>query len=379
MKAELHSFSHAFTREVRNAWRKPVIHWLSWCFPLFLFVLISSDFSEGALLHLPVVAVDNDHSPLSHKLIRQLNAGSHASITRYQGDLPAAKAQMESTGAYALLWIPPDFEAHALAGKQPTVMLYYNALIFGAGFYATQDFAGLIADLNMHLSPILAAGSGQVASPSGQLSMTYDSLFNASGSYIYYQQFSAMIHLIQLFTVTCMIYVVSRSRPLIYQQHFIFALLGKLLPYTISFTVLLMAELALLVGFFDARMAGNPLMMLPVAFCYVMAAQSMGLLLYGLTSSAISAYTFTGMFVGVALTFSGTAIPTLSMTLPAQFFSRLQPLTHALAAMLDLFLRDIPVRPILSVCGVLLLYPLATALLLRKRLMRRLKQGEVPQ
>nr|WP_075183013.1 ABC transporter permease [Pantoea sp. 1.19] len=374
----LRSFGHAFTREVRNAWRKPVIHWLCWCFPLLLFALISSDFSEGSLLDLPVVAVDNDHSQLSHTLIRNLNAGSHASIRTFNGSLGAARAEMESTGAYGLLWIPENFEAHTLAGKQPRVTFWYNALIFGAGFYSTQDFTGLVSTLNQQYAIRLSAATGQVLPPAASVSMVYDSLFNASGSFVYYQQFGSVIHLTQLFVVTCMIFVLARSRPLIFQRHFVMALLGKLLPYTLSFTTLLMVELALLVGFFDARVVGNPLLMLLVALCYVMAAQSLGLLLYSFTTSALYAYTFTGMFVGVALAFSGLAIPQLSMPLPAQIIAQLQPLTHALAAMFDLFLRDVPARPVFSVCGVLLLYPLAVALLLRRRLPQRLSRPEPP-
>ena len=48
-----------------------------------------------------------------------------------------------------------------------------------------------------------------------QVTMSYDSLFNASGSYIYYQQFAATIHMLQLFVVTLTIYSMSRGTMLL--------------------------------------------------------------------------------------------------------------------------------------------------------------------
>ena len=371
----LQSFLHAFRHEVFNGWRKPVVHWLGWCFPLLLFALIASDFSEGTLLNLPVVAVDQDHSKLSRTLIRDLNAGSHAQVTLADNSRQAL-GELQSARAYAVLLIPPLFEADTLAGRQPQLTLYYNALFYGAGFYSTQDFSGLVSTLSAPYQTVLAAASGHVMAPLPKATLEYDSLFNASGSYIYFQQFAACIHLLQLFTVTCTIYMLARARPVIHQRHFAMALLGKLAPYTLCYTVLLMVELALLIGVFTARVVGNPLYMVCVAFFYVMAAQSLGVLLFTFTASAITAYTLMGIMVSIALTFSGTAIPVLSMPWPAQLVANLEPLTHALNAMFDLFLRDVPGTPVASVCGVLLLYPLAGALLVRRRLFRRLCQPE---
>jgi ABC-2 type transport system permease protein len=370
-------FSLAFRREIRAAFRKPVFHWLGWVFPLLLFGLIGSNFSEGTLLDLPVSVVDNDHSNLSRQLIRNLDAGSHARITQHAGGLEEAQSRLRNALDYGMLYIPPDFESDALAGRQPQVVFYYNALFYGAGLYSTQDFSGLISDLNSNYRSIIAASIGKTLPTLAQVSLSYDSLFNASGSYVYYQQFAATIHLLQLFVVTCMIYVLARSKPLIYSSSFSMSLLGKLAPYTLCYTALLMVELALLVWIFDARVVGNPVYMLFVGFFYVMAAQSLGVLLFAFTGSAITAYTLMGIMVSIALTFSGTVVPELSMSLPAQIISNLEPLTHALYAMFDIFLRQVPVRPVFSVCAILFVYPLVTGLLVRRRLPARLRKQEV--
>ncbi|MBU3894620.1 ABC transporter permease [Serratia rubidaea] len=376
VRAGWRCFCHAFSRECRVAFRSPVIHWLGWLFPLILFGLISSNFSEGTLLNLPVSVVDNDHSPLSKSLVRKLDAGSHAHVEAHDGGLSESLRRLRSAQDYALLYVPPDLEANALAGKQPSIVLYYNALFYGAGLYSTQDFSGLITETNGSYRSIIAASMGKTLPPLADVTLNYGSLFNASGSYIYYQQFAATIHLLQLFVVTCMIYVMARSKSLLSARPFSLALLGKLAPYTISFTTLLMIEIAALVGIFDARVSGNPLFMLLIGFFYVAAAQSIGLLLFTFTGSAITAYSLIGILVSIAMTYSGMAVPELSMPLPARIISNIEPLTHALYAMFDVFLRQVPARAIFGVCALLLVYPLVTAFLVRNRLPKRLAKDE---
>ncbi|MNF00711.1 hypothetical protein D3C80_1995850 [compost metagenome] len=64
------------------------------------------------------------------------------------------------------------------------------------------------------------------------------------------------------------------------------------------------------------------------------------------------------------------------MPLPARIISNIEPLTHALYAMFDVFLRQVPASAILSVCALLVVYPLVTALLVRNRLLKRLAKEE---
>lgn len=376
LKNGMRSFRRAFNKEIKTSSRKPAIHWLTWCFPLLLFWLLSSNFSEGTLLNLPVAVVDNDHSELSRELIRKLDASPHAKLTEWTGGLQEAMAKMRTAQDYGLVYIPPDFEKHLLSAKQPTVAFYYNALYYGAGLYSTQDFSGLVSSINSEYRSAVEAKLGKTAPSLPSVSLVYRSLFNASGSYIYYQQFAATIHIMQLFVVTTMIYLLSRSKPLLYTTHFGWSLLGKLAPYTLIYTVMLMGEIALLVWVFSARFVGDPYYMFLVAFFYIMAAQSLGLMLFTFTNSAISAYTLMAIFVTIALAFSGLGMPELSMPLPAQFIANMEPLTHALYAMFDLFIRQVPAQPVLGVCALLAVYPLVVGLLVYRRLPKRLRKQE---
>lgn len=372
LKASWRCFNRSFSVEAIEALRDPVLHWLGWVFPLILFVVIGANFSEGTMLNLPVSVVDSDHSQLSRQIIRDLNAGSHAQVVSYAGGLEESLKRLKSAEDYALLYIPHGFEEDVLAGKRPTVQMYYNALFYGAGLYSTQDFQSLIAQLNAQYRAVVVPNSQAASAPPlAQININYDSLFNAGGNFIYYQQFTAIIHLLQLFVVSCMIYVLDKRKSLLRARPFGLAVIGKLAPYTLAYTTLLIVQIAIMVFVFDARVAGNPLYMPLVGFFYVIAAQCIGVLLFTFTSNNITAYSLVGIVVSIAMSFSGMTVPELSMPLFAQIISELEPLTHALNAMFDIFLRDVTLSTILSVCLILLLYPMVTWLLVRKRLLKR--------
>lgn len=377
VKAGWRSFHRSFHAEAKAAPRSLVLHWLTWLFPLLLFILIGANFSAGTLLDLPVAVMDNDHSSLSRKLIRGLDAGSHAKVVIYQDNVENALTDLRSADVYGLLYIPHNFEADVLAGRQPSPVLYYNSLFYGSGLYSIQDYPGLITELNQTYSRIMASAIGKPMPSLAQISLSYDSLFNASGNFVYYQQFASVVHILQLFVVTCTIYVLSRRKILLDAKPFSLALMGKMAPYTISYTFLLMIEIALLVLFSGATVSGNPLYLLIIGFFYIIAAQSVGLLLFTFTKDIITAYSLIGLLVGMAMTYSGLTIPELSMPWIAQMIANIEPLTYALNAMFDVFLRGFSIDSLFYVCGHLLIYPIVTVFLIRRRLLKRLHAGDI--
>lgn len=365
-------FYRSFSYEVRTASRSFTVHWITWIFPIILYSLLTGLFAQNTLLDLPVGLVDNDNSTLSRQLAREFDAAPHAKVTHYQHGLTPALRDLEQTNIYSILYIPTNFERDVLAGKQPTPELYYNALFYGSGYFSTQDYPALITILNTTYRNTIAASYGiplpQLTNPT----IVYNSLFNATSSYAYYQQFAATIHILQMFIVSCMIYVLSHHRKFLYSHPFSIALLGKLAPYTLIYVTTLIASLAALIFFSDAHVVGNPLYMLIVSIFYVIAAQAIGILLFSFTKSAITAYSLIGLLVASAMTYSGISVPELSMPLPAQIISNLQPLTHALYTMFDIFLRNVQPISILKVCLILSIYPITVAFLVRKRLKNRL-------
>ncbi|GGJ97577.1 ABC transporter permease [Pseudomonas matsuisoli] len=373
-------FIHAFNTEARMAARSWTVHWLGWIWPLILFVVISGIYQAGTLQDMPVAVVDQDHSTLSRQYVRQLDAGSHASLVTAEGGLSEALDGLQQGDQYGLIYLPHDFEADALAGRQPSAAFYYNSLFYAAGFYSTLDASGLTAGLQQSMRPQLAAGMGLSMPGLASISVAFESLYNASGNYIYYQQFAAVVHLLQLFVIVATIHVLAREAPELRASspHILRAkalgvrLVGKLAPYTLLFSTLLMIEVFFLVWLNGAVIKGSVLWMLAITAFYVAASQAVGLVLFIFTANRFSAYSLVGMLIGIAQTYSGVLIPALAMPLPAQLISHIEPLTHALSGLFDQFLRDAPGTSGLYACLKLSLYPLIAYVIAKQRLRKRL-------
>lgn len=376
IKSYWRCFYRSFHYEVNASSKSFVVHWFTWIFPIILFALLAGLFAQNTLLNLPIAAVDNDNSPLSRQLIREFNATAHAKVTLYRHGLDSALRDLEQSNIYSILYIPVNFEKDVLARKQPTPRLYYNALFYSSGYFSTQDYPALIASLNTSYSNIAKASYGITIPKPTNASVIYNSLFNATSNYSYYQQFAATIHILQMFIVSSMIYILSHKKELLVARPFSISLLGKLAPYTLTYTAILMFSLAGLIFFSGAHVVGNPIYMLIIAVFYIMAAQGIGILLFTFTKSALTAYSLISLFVASALSYSGLTIPELSMPLPAQVIANLQPLTHALYAMFDVFLRDVKPLALLKVCLILSIYPIVVTLLVRNRLQCRLHLEE---
>lgn len=380
LKRNLSRFAQAFNTETRLAVRSRTIHWLGWMWPLLLFVLINGIYKEGTLQDMPVGVVDADNSVLSRQLMREFDAGSHAELIPLEDDLQSGLRQIQDGDQYALLYIPRHFESDVLAGKQPKAVLYYNALFYSAGFYSTQDFPGLIAALNTSLRGDIAAGMNMPVPPLASINLSFENLFNASGNYVYYQQFAAMVHLLQLFVIVTMVHVLAREAPELRSTspHILRAralgvrLMGKLAPYTLLFTALLMLQVFLIVVLHGARINGSVVWMLAISVCYVIAAQSVGMVLFVFTANRFTAYSLIGMLIGVAQTYSGVLLPELAMPGIARVIGLLEPLTHAIHGLFDQFLRHAPTFSGLEACAKLTVYPLVAYLLSRQRLRIRL-------
>ncbi|WP_392566531.1 ABC transporter permease [Utexia brackfieldae] len=368
-------FKNSFEGEVRQLFTQFTYHLLLWIMPLAVYSLISSIFVAGVIYDLPVGFVDQDRSELSRTIIRDFDAGPHAKLINYDNRLNDATEGLKKAKIYALLYIPPEFESDTLAGKQPTPILYYNALYYSAGLYSTMDYSGLITQLNSSYTSIMASKTGLAVPGLAKLNFIYDGLFNPTGNSRYYQQFSAVVHLLQLLVVTMTIHLLgkmSRRTPVSYPY-----ILGKLAPYTLWYTCLLLFEIAIQVLLSGARVSSNPIYMIFVVFFYVIAAQSMGMLLYTFTRSVMTAYSLIGILVGLALTYSGVMVPEISMPKIAQIISHLEPLTYALSTLFGIFLRHVDFITVLKTCAILLVYPFLVTFIIRRRLVKRLQQKEV--
>lgn len=88
--------------------------------------LMSVVYLHGTVWDLPVAVVDQDHSPASRMLIRQLNATPKVITVIYPG-LPQAQHDLGRRQVFAVLVLPQDLEKKMLAGNAVSLPVFGDA------------------------------------------------------------------------------------------------------------------------------------------------------------------------------------------------------------------------------------------------------------
>lgn len=92
--------------------------------PLAYPIIYSLIYNPELVKDVPLVVVDNDRTPLSRELVRNIDACDEARVLGYAADLPEAKKAMDSHKAFAILEITDGFAKKIGRSEQGNGVLY---------------------------------------------------------------------------------------------------------------------------------------------------------------------------------------------------------------------------------------------------------------
>lgn len=95
---------------------------------------------EGLPLKVPSAVVDMDHSTLSRRITRNLSAGELIDVAAFPESYHDALTLTRRGEIYGFFLIPSDFERDALSGRNPTITYYSNMTYFVPGTLAFKGF-----------------------------------------------------------------------------------------------------------------------------------------------------------------------------------------------------------------------------------------------
>lgn len=119
-------FRTVFEREVKRITRDPVYLFFMIIGPLIAFSLITLIFSSNIPSKLSVGIVDLDHSNLSRRITRMVDATSIVAVDRSYINLNEAYLSMVSGNINAIICIPERTEQNILCGKSTKIAVYIN-------------------------------------------------------------------------------------------------------------------------------------------------------------------------------------------------------------------------------------------------------------
>ena len=113
-------------RELKQLVSRPIYVLCMVGAPLFSCIFLLSLMHEGLPHKIPVAIVDHDHTSTSRNFIQQLGSQESVDVAYKLNSFTEARELMQSGDIFGFLIIPEDFEAKAIAGRQPEISFYTN-------------------------------------------------------------------------------------------------------------------------------------------------------------------------------------------------------------------------------------------------------------
>lgn len=132
-------------------------------------------------IDLPLVVVDQDHSPMSRSLLRKLDAVHALYLVGVVGSMDQARELVERGKTEAVLLVPADFERDILRGGQGRLALVGNGAVLGRASVVMQGAAKAITAFGQEVALSQAQFAGIPAGP--PLQLVERPLFNTAEGY----------------------------------------------------------------------------------------------------------------------------------------------------------------------------------------------------
>ncbi len=143
-----------FTKVLMGMLERPM-----WLMLLVSLCIMSTVYAHRTVWDLPVAVVDQDHSPASRLLIRNLDATSKISMRSYDS-LDKAIHDLGWRKLFAVIIMPTDLEKKLLSGKAVTIPVYGDATNRLANGQIQQDVAAAYQEMLNHYDMALMLGNG---------------------------------------------------------------------------------------------------------------------------------------------------------------------------------------------------------------------------
>jgi ABC-2 type transport system permease protein len=333
-------FKDIVHREVRRMLSRPLYLVAIIIIPLFSYFFFITFFAEGLPKDLPVAVIDNDNTASSRNFIRQIDVLQMAEVSMSLSSFAEAEMEMKKGNIFAFVIIPKDFQADAMSSRQPRLTFYYNNAFFVPGSLLMRDLNSIsgLTSASVSMSTGLAKGKTE-AEMLGQLqAVVLDAhlIGNPYTNYSVYLSNVLMPGILQLMIMLMTVFAIGlelkehtgRQWLRVADGSIVRALTGKLLPYTLVFTVLVVFQNILLFRISQFPLHSNILTMMLASILFVLATQAVGLLLIGLLPILRTAISATAVMGILGISFSGFTFPVEQMPLFIQPIAQLFPMRH---------------------------------------------------
>ena len=294
---------------------------------------------DGLPHDLPIGVVDLDQSSTSRAFAQQLDATQLGEVIYYD-DLHLARRDMETGKLTSFVVIPEHFNADIQAQHQPHIGYYVNSLYVVGGALAYKDIMTMVNLVNGAVQREVLRAKGhnerEIRALIQPIVLDQHQIGNPATNYGVYLNGVLLPGILEMIVILITIYAVGTelkygtSRQLLEMTDGSIekALLGKLLPYNLIFTVLGVGLELLLFHWFKYPLKGSIGWMFLDMLLMVSASEALGLFIVELFPVLRLAVSVGAIISVLGMSLAGFSLPVEAMPPYVQGFSAIFPLRH---------------------------------------------------
>lgn len=331
------------------------IYWFVMVFaPLFCFLFFMDLLKDGLPKKLPVAMVDEDNTTTSRSLVRSLNTFAQTDVVMRTANFSEAREALQRGEVYGIFYIPANFRRDASTGSEPVLSFYTNDTYFLAGslLYKDMRMQSSLANGVVQRTLLLAKGEGDPLLSAKLMPIVLDThpLNNPWLSYAIYLANFLLPAFLCMFVMFTTVYSISEeikrrtSREWLETGNgsIIVALLGKLVPQGVIFTIMGMLYLSILYAYARFPLNSGFLPMFLAMILMILSSQCFALFITGMVRRSRIALSSCALWGVLSFSICGFTYPVRSMPELAQIVSNLFQMRHYFLIYVDQALNGIP-------------------------------------
>lgn len=329
-----------FLRELRRLTQQPIYLFGMVLAPLFCYLFFTTLMSQGLPENLPLGLVDEDHTPTSRNLARNLDAFQMTDIAREYANVGEARRAVQQGEVYGFYLIPKGMTAEAQLQRVPTVSFYtnYSYLVAGSLLYRDMRTMSELASGAASRTVLYAKGATERQAMAYLQPVVIDmhAVGNPWLNYNVYLSNLLIPGMLGLFIFIITVYglgtelkfgtaddLMERSGDSI-----VVALTGKLIPQLAVFLLVGTVYILWLYAYLRFPCHGGIPRMWCVMALYVMACQGLGVFMFTMLPTLRLGLSFASLWGVISFSISGMSYPVMAMHPILQGAANLFPLRH---------------------------------------------------
>jgi len=327
-------------REINRMTSRKLYFFAVLLFPVLSILFFASLFSEGVPTKMPIAIVDLDQTAASRKIVRNIDVTAPSCVIMSLQSESEALSELRVGNIYGFVVIPKNLQADILASKQPVISYYYHNGLLIAGGLMQNDLTYILhmisGGINIQKREAMGQQKDFIMSQVQPIQISTHQLFNPTANYSVYISTIVLPIMLQLFILLITVYSIgieikertSRKWLQVSGKSIFIALTGKLLPYTVIFSILMMFQNFILYRFIQVPMNTGIGWIIFSSGLFVLAYQAIGVFCIGLLPLLRHAINLSAFYGILALTLCGFSFPIESMPPVFQYWAGGFPVRH---------------------------------------------------